>query len=85
MTDFQLEIILSRILQKEPDCTYEGEWRDCANCYICEKWNKIDITFSEYDDYYFEDFWREIVHKRKKMIFKEVKDRQMGKIIRFGM
>jgi hypothetical protein len=30
MTGFQAEIILSRILQKEPDATYEGLWRDCA-------------------------------------------------------
>lgn len=30
MTDFQREIIFSRVLQKEPDVTYEGIWRDCA-------------------------------------------------------
>ena len=34
MTDFQREIIFSRVIQKEPDVTNEGVWRDCAHCYI---------------------------------------------------
>jgi hypothetical protein len=30
MTGFQVEIILSRVLQKNPDVNEEGKWKDCA-------------------------------------------------------
>lgn len=30
MTGFQAEIILSRVLQKHPDVTHHGIWKDCA-------------------------------------------------------
>ena len=75
MTDFQREIIFIRVLEKEPMTTYEGIWRDWAQCHICEKWQRISIEFNASDDTFFEDFCREIMHKRKKLQYKEVENR----------
>jgi len=76
MTDFQREIIFARVLERKPKVTFEGIWRDWAQCFIWEKWQKVEITFNPDDDTYFEDFCNEIIHRRKKLQYKEIDRRK---------
>ena len=46
MTGYMNEIILTRYIGHE-DIQDNMQWKDCSQCYICDKWEKFRI---EYDD-----------------------------------
>lgn len=49
MTGYMNEVIFSRILGNE-DIDRGYLWKDCSQCYVCEKWDKTTIQFSETDN-----------------------------------
>ena len=59
-----------------------GVWKDWAQWFIWDKWQKTVIDFTFYDDLYFEDFCREVVHIRKKKQFKEVERKYKEEIVK---
>ena len=48
MTGYMNDIIFSRILGCE-EVEQGYVWKDCSMCYVCEKWNKETIIYSEND------------------------------------
>jgi hypothetical protein len=50
MTGYMNEIIFTRILGNQDIPDSDGvEWKDCSQCYICEKWDKVKIEYKETD------------------------------------
>lgn len=48
MAGFLKEIIFSRFLNHD-DVEQSQVWRDCSQCWICEKWDKATVQFFEPD------------------------------------
>ena len=48
MTGHNTELILSRQLG-HPEIEDSDNWRDCSQCWICEKWNKTEIEYKKTD------------------------------------
>ena len=49
MTGYMNEVIFTRILGNEE--IYQGhQWKDCSQCYVCEKWDKVNIQHSPEDE-----------------------------------
>mgnify|MGYP007124604109 CR=1 FL=1 len=49
MTGYMKDVIFSRILG-HADIDDGETWKDCAQCWICDKWNKVGIEFSKEDE-----------------------------------
>ena len=50
MTGYMNEVIYTRIIGPK-DIEDEGPttWKDSSQCYICEKWDKVHITYHDAD------------------------------------
>lgn len=48
MTGYMNDVILVRILGND-DIEKGGFWKDCSQCYVCEKWDKTTIHY-KHDD-----------------------------------
>jgi len=48
MTGYMNEIIFTRILGND-DIENSWYWKDCSQCYVCEKWDKTKIEYHESD------------------------------------
>ena len=48
MTGYMSQVIFTRVLGH--DDVEDGQiWRDCNQCWICQKWKKQSITFRQED------------------------------------
>ena len=45
MQGFLKEMIFTRYLSHPNITDYEG-WKDCNQCFICDRWDKVEINFS---------------------------------------
>lgn len=55
MTGYMNEVILTRILGEDGIPNEDGrDWKDCSQCYICEKWDKVKISYDDKDHKLFE-------------------------------
>lgn len=50
MTGYMNEIIFSRVLGYD-DIEQGTYWCDSTQCWICQKWNKVEIKYHISDDY----------------------------------
>jgi hypothetical protein len=48
MQGFLKDMIFTRYLGA-PNILDGTQWKDCNQCYICDKWDKVDIGFVEED------------------------------------
>ena len=48
MTGYMNEIIFTRILGND-DIDKGFLWKDCSQCYVCEKWDKTTIQYTPDD------------------------------------
>ena len=48
MTGYMNEIIFSRILGHD-DISQGWQWKDCSECWICQKWDKTKIHYHDTD------------------------------------
>ncbi len=54
MTGYMNEVIFTRILGND-DIDNGHLWKDCSQCYICEKWDKTQIVYNENDSQVMKD------------------------------
>jgi hypothetical protein len=48
MQGFLNEVIFSRFIGHD-DIEHNHSWRDCSQCWICEKWDKCGIQYYDPD------------------------------------